>query len=158
MVPDRNHDMGPPAGVERGLGIGFTQRKRLLAVEMLADAGNRFHLAPMHRVRGCKDNGSNRFVGQNLIERSPNGNLLLGREISHRFRFERDAAHEAQRCAEVARRLHQRLAPPSETYDRGIQPWHPAMTDLALSRKKSCRNRRAWELEGMVSPDMLDFG
>src|SRR4029453_18942957 len=120
MVPDSNHDIGSPAGLERSLGIGFAQRERLFAVEMLAGACNRFDLPPMHRVRGCKYNGFNRFIGQNLIERSPKRNLLLGGEIARRFGLERNAAHEAYRCAEVARRLHKRLAPPSETDDCSI--------------------------------------
>src|SRR5262249_4246928 len=77
--------------------------------------------SPVLGVRGRECHGLNWFVGQNLIERSPKCDLLLGGEIKHRFGFESNTTHEAQGHAEVARRLHQRLAPPSEANNPGIQ-------------------------------------
>src|SRR4029077_3355556 len=46
---------------------------------------------------------------------------MLGCEVPHRVRLERNAVHEAQRRAEITGRLHQCLAPPAETNDRRIE-------------------------------------
>jgi hypothetical protein len=46
--------------------------------------------------------------------------LALGGKVAHRVGFERDAAHETQRRAEVMRRLDQSLAPPAQPTIAGL--------------------------------------
>jgi hypothetical protein len=94
MVANCDHNPHPPAGIERRLRIGFAQGEWLFAIEVFPGRGDCFHLRAVAGVRGREYHGLNRFVGQNFIERSAKCNPPLGGEISHRFRFERDAADE----------------------------------------------------------------
>src|SRR5262249_16174564 len=55
MMADGDHDAGAPTGVERGLRIGFVERERLFAINMLAGSRNGFDLLAMFGVRCCED-------------------------------------------------------------------------------------------------------
>ena len=95
MMTDPQDNAGALAGVERGYGIGFGERERFFAVQMLAGGGDRFHLRAMFGVRSCKQHGLNRRVGQYLIERCSKRDLMFGCKIANRVGFERDAADKA---------------------------------------------------------------
>src|SRR5262249_21482153 len=60
-------------------------------------------------------------VGQYLIERGPQHDLMFDGKITHCFRLKRDAARETHRRAEVARRVHQCFTPPTQADDCGVQ-------------------------------------
>jgi len=84
----------------------------------------RFDLRAVLTMRRRQDDGLHLRIGYRLLERCADRKFLLGGEIDHRFRLQRNAAHEIDRRAEIARRFHKILAPPAEADNRGIE--HPA--------------------------------
>src|SRR5262249_28260982 len=88
---------------------------------MLAGFGNRFYLRTMFGVRSCEYDRLNRIVGQHLVERGPQRDLLLGCKVTHSLRLERDTTRKAQGRTKVARRFHQRLTPPAQTDNRCVE-------------------------------------
>src|SRR5262245_11030782 len=55
MMADGDHNAGAPAGIERGLRIGFAERERLFAVDMLAGRCDGLNLRTMFSVWCRKD-------------------------------------------------------------------------------------------------------
>ena len=114
MMSDRDHDAGAFAGIERGLRVGLGQRERLLAIDVFVRRGSSFDLSTVFGVRRRQDDGLNRWIRQNVFERGANGELMLDRKIAHAVGFQRHAARETDWRADIACRLHQSLAPPTE--------------------------------------------
>ena len=80
-----------------------------------------------------------------FVERGADGDLMLGGEVAHGVGLERDAAHEADRRAEIARRLHQVLAPPAEADDCGVEHARSGRRRAGLLHRMGAR-------EGVVLP------
>src|SRR4249919_636809 len=143
MMTDPQDNACALTGIECHHGIGLGERERLFAVQMLAGGRDGFYLRAMLGVGCRKQHGLNRYVGQHLVERCSKRNLMLDREIANRIGLERDAAHEAQRRAEVARCLDQRLAPPTEANDRRIDHRRPYTAAGAPGCLSGCARAKA---------------
>ena len=67
-MPDPDQNAGAFDGVEHGLRVGLAERKRFLAIDVLAGSGERFHLLTVPGVRRREHHSLDRLVGQNFIK------------------------------------------------------------------------------------------
>jgi len=79
-IGDGEHDPRPRRGVQRALGAGNIEGKRLFHEDRLARRGGALDLRPVLAMRRCKDDGIDRRVGKERIKIVRQRNAVLSAE------------------------------------------------------------------------------
>src|SRR6266853_4924421 len=120
VVPDAEHHAGARARGYHDLRVGFGQRERLFAEDVLARERARDDLLAMQRMWGDEDERLHGGIGERFgeigrgLEAVPRGKIA--RDIGRRVH----AAHEADSPALALYRFEKTPPPPAEAHDGGV--------------------------------------
>src|SRR5258706_621681 len=120
VVPDAEHHAGARARVDHDLRVGFGQRERFFAEDVLARERARDDLLAMQRMWRDEDERLHGGIGDRLGEIGRGLEDRLPGEIARDMGYRIHAAHEADSPALALHRFEKAFSPPAEAHDGGV--------------------------------------